>query len=162
MRRDDKLIQRFLDGECTGESSQRVRARLASEPRLARHVASALKLREALREHAQHVVAVQDFDGFYARVEQGIQRARPPSLWKRFVFLVQQWFRPWQLWPATGAALAAAALLVLGLGHREGPNECLIESIEYGGKAAAIFIIPDEDAKGSTTAVWVTEETDDE
>jgi hypothetical protein len=46
---------------------------------------------------------------------------------------------------------------------RANGNNCTIESLEYGGNAAAaIFMIPDEQGKGSTTVVWANPADDDE
>jgi anti-sigma factor RsiW len=165
MARDDDLLMRFHDGELSEAQARAVAERLRAKPEAATDLEAMTALGRALRERTQHAVERQSFAGFFERVERGARVARPLSLRERVAFRVREWFRPWAVWPAAAAAgVAILALVAIGMTNGNGDtNNCQIESLEYSGGAAAVFLIPNEKGTGNTTVIWTneSEEQDD-
>ncbi|HEY3357678.1 MAG TPA: hypothetical protein VGQ83_30780 [Polyangia bacterium] len=158
MSRRDKLLMRYLDGEL-GEAERRdFEELLARSPAIRDELVAYADAGQRLRRVTAEAVAAQSFTGFADRVARAAQTAPPAGLLERLAMRVRDWFRPAALWPAAAAAtIAVAALVAVGVGAGRGqPNTCTIESVEYGGTAAAIFMIPDDRGKGSTTVIWAT------
>lgn len=156
MRRKDTLLMRYLDGEVTASERRAAEELLRTSAEARSETAALGDLGRALRGVIDDVTARQSFDGLTDRIERAA-RAAPPAGWlERLRVRVRAWSRPAALWPAAAAAtIAVAALVAVGLGAlRTQSNTCTIESVEYSGTTAAIFMIPDERGTGSTTVIW--------
>jgi anti-sigma factor RsiW len=156
MNRRDKLLMGYLDGTLSEAQRREVEELVARSPAARDELAAYADIGQELRRSTAEMVAARSFDGFAERVERAARAAPPASFLERLRVRVHDWMRPAALWPAAAAAtVAVAALVAAGLGAgRAQANTCTIESVDYGGNAAAIFLIPDEHGKGSTTVIW--------
>ena len=164
MRPKDTLLMRFVDGEVTPAERRQVEELLRSSPEARAEVASLGDLGRAMRRMAAQATERQRFEGLADRALRAAHEASPPGWLELLRVRFHAWLRPAALWPAAAAAtIAVVALVAVSLGAlRTQSNVCTIESVESAGTAAAIFMIPDDHGKGSTTVVWANPPDDPE
>jgi hypothetical protein len=159
IRRSDRDLHRYFDGELSPRDASRVRAHLEEHPEDRARLESLQTLRAMLRE--AHKAAVEDatFDHLWTRIEAGIEaddeETSPVGFWA--------WVRRYALVAVPLAVVAGVLLLVWLIPVRETPvrNDCVIESLEVGpGTVGTIFTIDDSEETGETTVIWVTAKED--
>ncbi len=111
---EDDLLQRFFDGDLTGESATQVSEHLDACQECSRRHGSLVRLRGLINMAAEDLAEEVDFDAVYGKVVAGIERRPAAGL----LTGLRGWFdellakRP-QVWmPATAAAAVAAAVLI--------------------------------------------------
>jgi anti-sigma factor RsiW len=174
----DELLQRFIDGDLTPEEAARAREILGADPQLRRDAQAYRRLGDLIREAAGTDALQGDADEAWKRVSEGLggepARDEGPSVAR--VWLAEVVNHRKRYWiPAAGAALAAAATLLVVLSVEEVPEvpvqveqavELRSRVTDISLNSASTMVIEVETGAGGTAAVlWVTgedEETEEE
>ncbi len=114
-RRNEDLLQRYLDGELSGRARRRVQRRLEASEEQRAELERLSRVGELVRASGEQMTEQVSFEGFRARVEEGIRRQHRPGLAARVkVWIGEVLDHRRAVW-VPSAALAGAAAVLLAL-----------------------------------------------
>ncbi|MFO8073477.1 MAG: hypothetical protein R6V85_16555 [Polyangia bacterium] len=112
-RRNEDLLQRYLDGELSGRARSRVQRRLEVSEEQRAELERLRRVGELVREAGEQRAEQFSFDGFRARVEEGIRRQHRPGLAERVrIWMGEVFDHRRAVWVPSAAVAGAAAVLL--------------------------------------------------
>lgn len=155
-RLSPRKLQRYLDGELGRREHRRVEAHLAACPDDRAAVERMHALGSLIRESGREMQEGVSFNGFAARVMDGVRRQRRPGAMERLgVWLGEFLEHRRRVWIPAAAVAGAAAAVLLALPLVGGAPE--IAPVVAGDTRIAVFgHAGDEAAPGGSEIVSVT------